>query len=128
MQDFSIRNTTKSEPPISGALFCKMKDAVLGKKYDLSVAFVGEAKIRALNNMYRKKDYVTDILSFPISETSGEIIICEKKANQKAKLYDRKSQNFLYFLFIHGLVHLKGFDHGAIMEKEEEKFRKKFGI
>jgi len=128
VETFSLEITTKTEPPIKAALFRTMKDAVLGKKYELSVAFVGESRIRALNKSYRQKDYVTDILSFPLSETSGEIIICEKKAKQKAKLYGRNPENFLYFLFIHGLVHLDGHDHGAIMEREEIKFRKKFGI
>ncbi len=105
-----------------------MKDAVLGKKYDLSVAFVSKEEIKKLNNTYRGKNEVTDILSFPISKSSGEILICKEKARQKAKLYDRKPENFLYFLFIHGLVHLKGMVHGAIMEREEIKYRKKFGI
>lgn len=131
MENFSLLITTKSAPLrriVDGALFCKIKEAVLGKKYELSVVFVGEAKIRKLNKEYRGKDYVTDILSFPVSETSGEIFICEKKSNQKSKLYNRDPKNFIYFLFIHGLVHLKGFDHGDIMEVEEQKFRKKFGI
>lgn len=135
METFSFSNETKTKPAspsgrpqIDAALFHKMKDAVLGKKYSLSVIFVGEAKIKKLNNTYRKKDYATDILSFPIDKTEGEIYICKKKSDQKSKLYSRDPENFLYFLFIHGLVHLKGFDHGAIMEKEEAKFRKKFRI
>jgi probable rRNA maturation factor len=108
--------------------FKKIKDVVLGKGYDLSFAFINESEMRRLNRIYRGKDEPTDILSFPLSQKSGEIVMCKKKAAQKAKLYGRKSENFLYFLFIHGLVHLKGMDHGAIIEKEEEKFRKKFGI
>ncbi len=108
--------------------FAKIKDVVLGKGYDLSFAFINESEMQRLNRIYRGKNEPTDILSFPLSKTSGEIVICKKKAAQKAKLYGRKYENFLYFLFIHGLVHLKGMDHGAIMEKEEEKFRDKFGI
>jgi ssRNA-specific RNase YbeY (16S rRNA maturation enzyme) len=42
--------------------------------------------------------------------------------------FDRTYENFLVFLFIHGLVHLKGYDHGDKMEKVEIKFRKKFNI
>ncbi len=45
-----------------------------------------------------------------------------------AKEFERPYDNFLIFLFIHGCVHLKGYDHGAKMEKVEEKFRKKFKI
>ncbi len=108
--------------------FIKIKEVVLGHKYDLSFAFVSKEEIKKLNRTYRGKNEATDILSFPISKTSGEILICKEKAKEKSVLYGRKSQNFLYFLFIHGLVHLKGYDHGAIMEREENKFRKKFGI
>lgn len=109
-------------------LFDNMKNTILGKKYELSVVFVGPKEIQKLNLIYRNKDYATDILSFPISKTTGEIFICRKIAEQKSKEYGREETNFLYFLFIHGLVHLKGFEHGSRMEREEEKFRKKFKI
>lgn len=125
---FSINYKTKSNSKISELLFVNMKDAVLGKKYTLSVVFVGPKEMQKLNAIYRDKDYATDILSFPLSDTEGEIFICKQKADQKSKEYGREKTNFLYFLFIHGLVHLKGFDHGDRMEKEEEKFRRKFLI
>lgn len=123
-----ITYKSKSNSDIDELLFGSMKDAILGKKYDLSVVFVGPKEMQKLNATYRDKDYATDILSFPISETSGEIFICRLKANQKSREYGRDKLNFVYFLFIHGLVHLKGFDHGDRMEKEEEKFRKRFKI
>ncbi|MES2224270.1 MAG: rRNA maturation RNase YbeY [Patescibacteria group bacterium] len=127
--DTSITYKTKSKSlKIDETLFKKMKDAVLGKKYELSVVFIGPKEMQKINLSYRNKDYATDILSFPLSETSGEIFICKQKADQKSKEYDREKNNFLYFLFIHGLVHLKGFEHGSRMDIEEEKFRKKFGI
>ncbi|MES2409407.1 MAG: rRNA maturation RNase YbeY [Patescibacteria group bacterium] len=127
--DTSITYKTKSKSlKIDETLFKKMKDAVLGKKYELSVVFIGPKEMQKINLSYRNKDYATDILSFPLSDTSGEIFICKQKADQKSKEYDREKNNFLYFLFIHGLVHLKGFEHGSRMDTEEEKFRKKFGI
>lgn len=113
---------------IDELLFGNMKNAVLGKKYELSVVFVGPKEIQKLNLIYRNKDYPTDILSFPVSKSVGEIFICKQKADQKSKEYGREKINFLYFLFIHGLVHLKGFEHGSRMDKEEEKFRRKFKI
>lgn len=126
--EISITNKTKSNLDIDEALFGKMKDAVLGKKYELSVVFIGPKEMQKINLTYRDKDYATDILSFPLSLTSGEIFICKQKADQKSKEYDREKNNFLHFLFIHGLVHLKGFEHGSRMDKVEEKFRKKFKI
>src|SRR4051812_36300373 len=99
----NIRNTTKGKLP--SLPFVQMKDKVLGQDYELSVAIVGEQKIRSLNRMYRDKDTATDILSFPLTKKSGEIFICIPQANKKSKLHDRTSKNYLAFLFIHGLLH-----------------------
>jgi probable rRNA maturation factor len=128
IDSISINYKVKSNSKISELLFTNIKNAVLGKKYILSVVFIGPTEMQKLNLLYRNKDYPTDILSFPISDSEGEIFICTQKANQKSKEYGRDKINFLYFLFIHGLVHLKGFDHGDRMDKEEEKFRRKFRI
>ena len=46
----------------------------------------------------------------------------------EAKKFERTYENFLAFLFIHALVHLKGMDHGSTMESMEARYRKKFGI
>ncbi len=108
--------------------FKKIKEAVLGKKYDLSFAFVSPTKIKKLNLTYRNKNKATDILSFPLSKTEGEMYICIVETRKEAKKFGRSYENFLRFLFIHGLVHLKGFDHGSTMESIEAKFRKKFGV
>jgi len=108
--------------------FQKIKKTILGEKYDLSLVFVSAKKIQELNKIYRNINKPTDILSFPLSNTSGEILICKTETRKMMKEFGRKFDNFLTFLFIHGCVHLKGFDHGAKMEKVEEKFRKNFGI
>jgi probable rRNA maturation factor len=113
---------------MSKNLFDQIKKAVLGSKYDLSLVFISPKKIQNLNKIYRNINKPTDILSFPLSKTSGEMFICLSETKKMAKEFDRSYENFLAFLFIHGCVHLKGFDHGPKMEKVEEKFRKKFGI
>lgn len=94
-----------------------IKNQVLGKKYDLSVVFVGDEIMRNLNKIYRKKDKIANVLSFPLSKESGEILI-----NDKFK----KEKDYADYLFTHSILHLKGFKHGKIMEKEEEKLAKKF--
>ncbi len=125
---FSVKNKTKTNPPISGSVFNKIKNSVLGETYNLSLCFIGEKKIKTLNGTYRQKDYATDILSFSLDKKNGEIFICEKKAKQKALEFKRPYKKFLPFLFIHGLLHLKGMAHGSKMEREEERFQKEFGI
>ena len=105
-----------------------MKNAVLGKKYNLTVAIVSSAHIKKLNLQFRNIDKPTDILSFPLSKTEGEIYINLAESKKEAVKFDRTYENFLAFLFIHGLVHLKGFDHGSTMERIEIKLRKKFKV
>ena len=108
--------------------FEEIKQTILGSKYELSLVFIPAKKIQALNKTYRKINRPTDILSFPLSKTSGEIFICKTEAKKMAPEFDRPYDNFLTFLFIHGLVHLKGYNHGAKMEKMEQKYRKLFGV
>ncbi len=108
--------------------FSGIKSAVLGAAYKLNLIFTDSAKIKKLNTIYRNKECATDILSFPISDTEGEIYISEKEARAEMKKFDRDYDNFIAFLFIHGCTHLKGHDHGAIMEDIEAEIRNKFGV
>lgn len=124
--NFNLINTTKSKIP--DLEFSRMKDEILGKDYELSIIIVSKSKIKKLNKQYRNTDEATDILSFPISPTLGEIYINPEMTKVEAKKFDRNFENFFGFLVIHGLVHLKGFDHSSTMESIEVQFRKKFGI
>jgi len=72
-KNFNIKNTTKGKLP--RLPFEHMKDEVLGKNYDLSLVFIGDKLSRKLNKLSRKKDYPTNILSFPLSKNAGEIFI-----------------------------------------------------
>lgn len=125
---FSITNTTKSNPPIGGLLFKQMKEAVLGKDYELSLAFISRKRSRELNHAYRSKNSSTDILSFPLGQKTGEICLSLSDSKKMASKFDRPYKNFVAFLFIHGLVHLKGYRHSSRMESIEKKYRKVFGI
>ncbi len=106
----------------------EMKDAVLGKSYNLSVAFIGTKRAQTLNQTYRKKTYVPNVLSFPLDEKNGEIFICPKISYGEAKDFNLSKDGYIAFLFIHGLLHLQGHDHGDTMEALERRFIKKFAI
>lgn len=124
-----ISYTTKKAPKIDGVFLRSIKDQILGKGYELNVYFVGEDKIRSVNQIYRKKDYVTDILSFPyLEEKFGEIYICINKANQKSKLFETTEKKYLEYLLVHGMIHLLGHDHGDSMDALEKKHTKKLNI
>ncbi len=103
-----------------------LKEDILGKDYELSVAFVGPRTSRKLNRTYREKDYPTNVLSFPLDKKTGELVLCMEVIKKEFKKWDKNLFEFTGFLVIHGMLHLKGMDHGSIMEKQEQKFYAKY--
>ncbi len=110
----SVGNLTKLPTPREN--FGAIAGQVLGRDYELSLVFVGQTRMRRLNAQYRGKDYATNVLSFSLSQTSGEIII---------NLRGLRGFSVLH-LFIHSLLHLKGYKHGSRMEGVEHKLCKTF--
>lgn len=93
-------------------------------KTELSIALVGPKRIKELNKKYRKKDKVTDVLSFTYNKSSGEIIICPQEVKKNSKKFNYTFKKELARVLIHGILHLLGYDHEG-SEKEAEKMRKK---
>lgn len=108
--------------------FLRMKDEILGKEYELSIACVTKSVSHSLNKAFRGKDKPTNILSFPLSDTSGELVLHLPTIKKDAPAFGKKYVPFLGFLVIHGMLHLKGMDHGSIMEAYEKKFCERFGF
>ena len=113
---------------VKGALpkipWSKIKNKVIGEKYDLSLVLTNDIIIKRLNSRYLKRNRATCILAFMLSSRQGEIFICPSWIKKIAK---ENKMNFKYELnkiFIHGLLHLKGREHGKKMEKEETRFLK----
>jgi len=119
-----ISNRTKGKLP--RLPFASIKNKILGEKYEFGISFISAKKQKELNNKLRGINKTTNILSFPLSKTSGEITIDLVKVKKDAPLFHMSYSHFLKYLFIHGLLHLKGYEHSAIMEKQEEKFLKIF--
>ena len=85
---------------------------------ELSVALIGNAEMRRLNARYRKKNYPTDVLSFPAArdmpagvQLLGDVIISVDKAKEQAKERGRSLDEEMTTLLIHGVLHLLGYDH-----------------
>lgn len=108
--------------------FASIKDAILGKNYELSISFVGPTLSRTLNATYRGKNKPTNVLSFALSKQSGEVVLCESVMKKEYKKFNMSYKKFVVYLLIHGMLHLKGYDHGSTMENEERKFLKKFSL
>ena len=103
-----------------------MKDKILGSKYELSVVVATPTLSKKINKQFRDKDYPTNILSFPLTKSSGEIILELEKIKKEVPDFDMTYTAFVRFLFIHGLLHLKGMEHGSTMEQQEKKWMKFF--
>jgi probable rRNA maturation factor len=122
----TIIRTTKGKLP--RLPFVSIKNAILGEEYELGVKFLSARAQAVLNHTYRGKDTTTNILSFPLSEMSGDITIDLVKVKKDALEFDMTYPQFLQFIFIHGCLHLKGFEHSSTMEKEEKKYMRMFSL
>lgn len=117
---------------------------------------VDEQTIQTLNRENRQIDKVTDVLSFPMLDGIrdkvftkkdfpldydkdekaiflGSIAICEQRAKEQAEEFGHSFERELYYLFVHGLLHLFGYDHmteedKTQMREKEEQVMLKLGI
>jgi len=88
-------------------------------KGELNVIFVDDAKIHRLNKAYRHMDKPTDVLSFSFigqedpnhDSTLGEIYISVPAAKKQAPHYGNTMEDELRKLFVHGVLHVFGYDH-----------------
>lgn len=119
-----VRNLTRERFDITG--FQKTAEAVLVRekkgKSDLSLLFVGEAQMRELNKRWRDKDYAANVLAFPGGELSlGEVVLCPPVIRKDAKEYGITYQETTRLMFVHGLLHLLGYDHKTPTQEKRMK-------
>jgi probable rRNA maturation factor len=135
--------------PGLGAWLARVAPA--GTRGIVSVALVSDRRVRALNRSYRRKDYATDVLSFPPSDAPGarrrarassnqhpasgnflgDIVIARGVAKRQARDARHSEQTELRILALHGLLHLLGYDHerdNGRMLRLERRLRRKGGL
>ena len=94
---------------------------------DIELLIVDNNTIKELNKEYRGKDKPTDVLSFPLNNLDfmplGSIVISSDFAKDAALKFNHSLKDEITLLFIHGLLHLLGYDHetdsGQMRQKEE---------
>ena len=106
---------------------------------EVTLRIVDEDEGRELNMAWRKKDYATNVLSFPIGDTPagitellGDIVICAPVVEKEAVEQHKPLAAHWAHLVIHGILHLQGYDHeqqadAEIMENMEITFLEKIG-
>lgn len=102
-----------------------------GRDAEISVTFVDNEKIHALNKEYRGVDRPTDVLSFPMEDEDfddgecavlGDIVLSPEQAAKQAAEYGHSFEREVCFLTVHSMLHLLGYDHETGPEDEKDMF------
>lgn len=120
---FEISNLTKTKIDKKFLEKTAQKAVEILSRKDLeniSLVLVGDVKIRKINRECCGRNCVTDVLSF---EGLGEIFICLPQAIRQAKLLKTPLKTELTRLLVHGIVHLKGFEHERSKKMAEAMFK-----
>ena len=151
------RMVRPARPPLESFLR-RAKNELGLEKASLTVCLVSDAEIARMNERFRKKKGLTDVLSFPAvarrkprrpasptrsgqapggpygagaGEYLGDIAISPSTARRYAKKNGRKLGDEIRVLMLHGVLHLLGYDHETDrgeMDRVERKLRKRFGL
>ena len=125
---------------------CLSITTTIAENVFLSISFVNEREMQKLNNDFRGKNSSTNVLSFANCDDKnvfynkkhktlflGELFFCFEKIQEEAREYGKTFKERLKHLFVHGILHLLGYDHidnaeRERMEKLEETILRQFGV
>mgnify|MGYP002350022158 FL=1 len=97
----------------------------LPSRGEISVAVVGEKKMAQINEIYRRQIGPTDVLSFAYLKDrgflDGELVFCPTVIEKRAKASGVSFQTEWRRDFVHGMLHLLGWEHGKKMFDQQEK-------
>jgi probable rRNA maturation factor len=127
------------------AELCLREENLDPENAEISVTFVSSEEIHELNKVYRGKDCITDVLSFPQYESMeemekvkgilclGDVVICPEQALLQADEFGHSGERELVYLFVHSIFHLLRYDHMEEEDKnemraQEEKIMSQIGL
>jgi len=132
--EFSLENQTNYKVSID----LLEQIALTQTSQDIELIICHNDYIKEINLQHRQKDIPTDVLSFPLDNMAsipnfplGSIVISIDFVEEKAKEFGHNCDDELALLFIHGLLHLLGFDHeidNGEHRKKEEELIKQFNL
>jgi len=128
-----VNKTTEDVAKYQAVMLSLVEETVsllkINEDIELSLIIVDNQEIHQINQTYRGIDRPTDVISFALEDTTeimiegmprmlGDIFISIDKIKEQAKEYQHSFQREFAFLFVHGLLHLLGYDHNDTKEQE----------
>jgi probable rRNA maturation factor len=100
---------------------------------EVTFRIVGAAEGRRLNRAYRRRDYATNVLSFPYGKGRGDVVLCHPVVAREARAQGKSVAAHYAHLVLHGILHLRGYDHerkaeARRMERAEIHLLRRLGL
>lgn len=131
-----IFNQSECSIPLTESDFQSVASAIMNQEdctfVFVEVVYVNEDEIIRINREYLDHDYITDIISFryddPQVDTGieGTLFCCASRISEQAKEYQEPEKREFLRVFIHGLLHLAGYDDQSEAEKASMRSREDF--
>jgi probable rRNA maturation factor len=112
--------------------------AALEHSADITVRIVDADEAQVLNQDYRKKGYVPNVLTFEYGEIApgtlgGDVVVCAPVVEREAREQNKPLKHHYAHMTVHGVLHLQGYDHietadAELMESREAAILKRFRI
>jgi len=130
-----IQDMVHKKPILKKTQCLKWLSPIVDKNAEITIRIVDNDESINLNNIYRKKKYPTNVLSFLVDDEVhliGDIVLCAPVIEKEALEQSKKLEAHYAHLIIHGALHLYGYDHenkkdADIMEAKEIKILTKLG-
>lgn len=130
-----IQDMVHKKPILKKTQCLKWLSPIVDKNAEITIRIVDNDESINLNNIYRKKKYPTNVLSFLVDDEVhliGDIVLCAPVIEKEALQQSKKIEAHYAHLIIHGALHLYGYDHenkkdADIMEAKEIKILTKLG-
>ena len=130
-----IQDMVHKKPILKKTQCLKWLSPIVDKNAEITIRIVDNDESINLNNIYRKKKYPTNVLSFLVDDEVhliGDIVLCAAVIEKEALEQSKKLEAHYAHLIIHGALHLYGYDHenkkdADIMEAKEIKILTKLG-
>ena len=100
---------------------------------EATLRIVGTREARTLNRSFRGRDYATNVLSFQYQKDKGDVVLCHPVIAREARAQGKKLAAHYAHLVLHGLLHLRGYEHekkreAERMEREEIRLLARAGF